>query len=107
MGIREQMAAALSTVSGVKGYPYAPAARKVGDAWVRWNGDDRAAPGEFTATWQIVVLLPLDEGAGQGWIDAHRWPLTDALEDDSLVYVESMQPGVSADSPALMINCRE
>jgi len=107
MGVREEIAMALSTVSGVKGYPYAPAARKLGDAWVRWLGDERAAPGEFTATWQIVVLLPQDEGVGQLWVDQHRWPIVDALEADSLVYVESMQPGVSADSPALMINCRE
>lgn len=107
MGVRDDMAAALSTVSGVRGYAYAPSARKVGDAWVRWNGDERVAPGEFTASWQIVVLLPQDEGAGQIWVDAHRWPLVDALEDGSLVHVESILPGVSADSPALMINCRE
>lgn len=103
--VRPDIAEALSEVDGVTGYTRRPSAPRVGDAWPKWSGDTHVAPGAFETTWQIVVLLPNDEAAQEEWIVARRVALVEALA--AVAWVVGMEPGVSADSPALLINCRE
>lgn len=107
MGVREDLAAALSTVSGVNGYPIRPKATDIGDAWLRWMGDthEPEAPGVFVTEWQIIVLVPLDEAKQEEWVAARRWPLVDAITP--LAYVVNLLPGTSDDRPALVITVRE
>lgn len=104
--LRAAIATAVSTVDGVKCYPLKPTARtQAGDAWVKWNGSARIAPGAIETSWQVIVLLPQDDKAGDEWRAAREWALIDAL--DSVLYVNGMEPGSIDDSPALLINCRE
>jgi len=81
---REAIAAAVSAVAGVTGYPYAPRAYKSGDAWSQWGGaeppdGDGRYPANFVHMWRVVFVLPADEEAADVWTDAHLEPLVDAL----------------------------
>lgn len=104
--LRADIAAAASEVDGVTCYALKPATRtQLGDAWVKWNGNTRSAPGALETSWQVVVLLPQDEKAGDEWRAAREWAFIDALS--AVVFVDGMEPGSIDDSPALLINCRE
>lgn len=105
--IRPDLAAALSTVSGVQGFERAEAATgKVGDAFPKWSVDTRIAPGVFETSWAIVVHLPTDAEAREAWIETHRWPIVDAVAH--LIHVDSIAPDVLNDNqPVLMIIGRE
>lgn len=102
---RQPIAEALSTVAGVNGFAYKPRAATLGDAWPQWLGGEHVAPGVFQTNWRIVVLVPVDEQAQEEWINAHLQPLVEALAD--VVWITDVTPGVSGDSPALMLNSRE
>ncbi len=103
---RQPIAEALSDVPGVKGYAYRPRAAKVGDAWPKWMGaTTHDAPGAFTHSWQIVILLPADDAGQEDWISARLDALIDALAP--VVWVDQVTPGLSDDAPALMLTCRE
>lgn len=108
MGVRQDIATALSAVDGVTGYPIRPSGAKVGDAWLRWLSDEHEpeAPGVFVTTWQILVLVPQDEAKQEEWIATRRWPLHDAVRP--YAFVTTMEPGQSSDGqPAMLINCKE
>lgn len=102
---RQPLAAALSTVPGVQGYAYKPGAARVGDAWPKWAGDAHEAPGAFTTTWEIYVLVPRDDAGQEEWIEAHRDALIEALAP--VLWVDQVTPGLSGDSPALVLTGRE
>ncbi len=104
---RAAFADALTSVSGVKGYQWKPSAPKVGDGWPRWQGSEHLAPGAMQTTWQIVILLPVDERAQQEWIESRLEQLIDALTEAADAFVVGVEPGTATDRPALMINCRE
>lgn len=104
--IRPALAAALSTVSGVRGFERAEAAsNRVGDAYPKWALDTRTSPGTFETTWGVVVHLPDDAVAREAWIEAHRWPIVDAI--GHLIHVDTIGPDVVDDKPVLMIIGRE
>lgn len=103
--LRTELAAALDTVAGVQGYPRKPAAARTGDAWPRIGVLTHVAPGSWETEWQIVILLPQDEGKQDDWIINRLDDITDVLAP--LVWVVNVEVGASADAPALLINCRE
>lgn len=96
MGIvdmREDLAAAASTVVGVHGYQYRPPAPKAGDAWPRLGAMPRdPRSGQFEARWQLIVMLPQVEKAASEWIDGYAWQLVEAIEPYG--YVDQLAPAV-------------
>lgn len=115
MTIQEQkqaIAAALSTVVGVTGYPARPKVLKPGDAFVRWAGWSRADGGPaFLATWNVTLILP--QGSEEA-ADAEAYRIADLLGDvlQPLMYVTAFDPTLvpvtGADRPmfALLITGR-
>lgn len=103
--IRDDIAAALSTVTGISGYVKRPSAAKAGDAWPKLQGREHISLGSWETSWQIVVKLPVDDRVHDEWIIERFDPIVDALDD--LVWIISVEVGESADSPALLINCKE
>lgn len=97
VGDRAAIAAALSTVTGVKGYEYRPTSTKPGDGWPMLSLLERAGGRSFTVTWRVLVMLPGDEVAASQWIDAHHEQLVDGLLD--VGFVDSIAP-VKLDSGA-------
>lgn len=90
-GYRAQIAAALSTVAGVKGYAYRPDTLRAGDAWPLLGPLNRGPARSFEVTWRVLVYLPQDEEAASQWIDAHHEPLVDAMEDN-VGFVDRCEP---------------
>lgn len=78
-GYRAEIAAALSTVTGVTGYAYRPTTPKPGDAWPLLGPLDRTDGLIFEPSWRVLVLLPQDERAASEWIDGNYENLVDAL----------------------------
>jgi hypothetical protein len=87
---RTQLAAALSTVTGVTGYPRRPAVVKAGDAWPQWGGSERATGRGFTETWNVLVVLPPDEAAADTFADGKQDALVTALSP--VIYIDSFAP---------------
>ena len=106
--VRANIAAALSTVEGVKGYARRPKSPKAGDGWPLWRGSERADGFLFTQTFAVVIALSGDVVAADDFADAHGDELADALEP--VLFVESFAPAVTAtdagDMNALMITGR-
>jgi len=103
--LRAPMAQALSAVSGVQGFPKAPSAAKVGDAWPRHAGLTHVSQGGWENNWQVVIKLPEDELARDEWLIQRLEAIEDALAP--LVWITTAEIGTSGDSPALLINCKE
>lgn len=78
-GQRTQIAAALSTVTDVRGHEYRPTTPRPGDAWPLLSSLDRADGLAFEVTWRVIVLLPQDERGASDWLDAHHEALVDGL----------------------------
>ena len=102
---RQPIADALCTVPGVVGFKYKPRAAKIGDAWPTWGGDTHVSPGAYETRWTVMILMPLDDAGQEEWIETHRDALVEALAD--AVWVDEIAPGLSGDSPVLMLTCRE
>lgn len=90
---RAAIAAALSTVTGVKGYQYRPPTPKPGDAWPTLPTLDRQADLIWRPTWTVVVFLPQDERAASDWLDAHFDAIVGALQTGP-IYPETAEPGL-------------
>lgn len=89
-GTRADIAAALDTVTGVRGYAYRPPAPRAGDAWPLLGALERAEGLAFYVTWRVLVLLPQDERGASDWLDAHHEALVDALEP--IAFVDRVEP---------------
>jgi hypothetical protein len=105
MSVRDDMAAALSTVDGVTCYPIRPRAPKQGDAWLKRGTSQHVAPGAWETAWQVVLLAPTDEAAQDNFIEDLRHDVADALAP--YAFVDTIDLGLSSDSPAFLINIRE
>ena len=90
MSVREDIAAALSTVDGVTGYAYRPDTARSGDGWALLSRLERDAATTFMVTWRVLVLLSPDERTASHWIDAHATLLFEALEP--VAFVGSFEP---------------
>jgi hypothetical protein len=110
MSRRTAIAAALSTVAGVKGYEYRPTTPRVGDAWPLLSGLDRDAGRAFIRTWRVLVFLPQEERAASDWIDAHHESLVGAMEEQDVGFVDRLEPvalaATGSDQYALQITMR-
>lgn len=105
VGVRQELADALSEVEGVNGYTKPPTALKPGDAWPRLGGLERQGP-VYLVRWRVLVLLPLDEVAALNLLETLVPDLEAALA--SVGYVESYTPvtyqaGTTANHPAVEI----
>ena len=89
---RTEIAAALETVDGVKGYDYRPRAPKTGDAWPTLPTLDLQAGLVWRPTWTVHVVLPSDERAAAKWMDAHFLAIVTALRVPA--FPESATPAV-------------
>lgn len=106
MATRAELAAALTTVPGLRGFQRAEAcSRKAGDAYPKWSLDTRVAPGVFERAWTIIVHLPDDVVKREELAEAWQWPITDALAH--LIHVDTYGPDVLDERPVLIIVGRE
>lgn len=90
-GDRATLAAVLSGVDDVNGYPYRIGTPKAGDAWPLVESLDNQLAGAFEVTWRVMVVLPPDERAASEWFDAHHEPIADALLE-AFGVVDRIQP---------------
>lgn len=88
---RAAIAAALSTVTGVKGYAFRPKVQKPGDAWPTLPTLDRQADIIWRPTWRILVFLPQDEEESSNWLDQHFDAIVAALQAGP-IYPETAEP---------------
>lgn len=103
--MRADIAAAVSTVAGHKGYQRRPTALNTGDAWPQWSGGERSGGALFVNTWRIYVVVPSDETAADAWADQYGDLLADALAP--VLFVDAIAPALLAgDVYALMITGR-
>ena len=87
---RQRLADAAATAPGVTAYVRRPTTPKAGDAWILWDGAERADGAAFMLNFRVRVFLPQGEIEASEWIDAHVDELYDALR--SAAYVESFRP---------------
>lgn len=90
---RAAIAAALSTVTGVNGYPHRPTTPRPGDAWPTLPTLDRQADLIWRRTWTVIVLLPQDERGASTWLDQHFDALVAALQAGP-IYPETAEPAL-------------
>lgn len=76
---RAEIAAALSTVDGVKGYEYPPRNAKPGDGWALLPTWELNGGLVWQAEWSVVVLLPADDRKASEWVDEHFDAIVTAL----------------------------
>jgi hypothetical protein len=93
---RASLAAALNTVSGVKGYAYRPTAPRAGDAWPQVESAVREVADAWSISWRIFVVLPPDEKGASIAFDTLVPLLVDTIE--ATAYVDSVAPVVLATS---------
>lgn len=103
--LRTAIAAAVSAIDGLTGYPKRPTSINVGDVWPRWGGANRGDDRMFTNSVVVVLALPADEDQADALIDLYGEQLFDALQP--LLYVTAFEPAVlpmtGTDSLALQI----
>lgn len=88
---RQAMADLLSTVPGVRGYPYRPPAPAEGDAWPTLPTLDLDRGLVWRPTWTVNVVLPSDERAASTWIDDNFLAVAAALRSGR-AFPESAEP---------------
>lgn len=85
---RDAIAAAASTVAGVKCSAHYAAVTKPGAACVRWAGTEYEPTfggRDGADTWQVIVRLPQDLTEAEKWADAHRGELAAAIGTEIVV----------------------
>ena len=107
---RTAIAAALSTVDGVTGYPKKPSTPRAGDGWALWGGAERwEGAGPFVTTWRVLIALPPDEAAADAWIAGHLDDLIDALQH--VAHIDRIDPAIDKvagnDAYRLQLTARE
>lgn len=107
--LRQELADALSTVDGVRGFAKKPSAYKSGDGWPLWSGAERwEGSGMFVSTWRVFVALPTDEVAADTWIADRFELLIDVLQPVAHVdQVEIVRASAVDASPILQFTVRE
>lgn len=90
---RNAIAAALSTVPGVRGYAYRPPAPREGDAYPTLPTLDLDRGLVWRPTWTVNVILPADERSASTWIDANFLAIVAALRSGN-GFPESAEPAL-------------
>jgi hypothetical protein len=106
---RTDIAAAVSTIDGLRGFAKQPTSPNTGDAWPQWSGGERADGAMFVNSWRVYVILPSDDTTADEWADLYGDLLAEALEP--VMFVEAITPARLAvtgtgDLLALMITGR-
>jgi hypothetical protein len=92
VGDRQEIADALSTIDGIKGYMRRPTAWKAGDAWTRLTAIERSAGMAYGVTWTVSVILGTDETLAETRTDELIDDLFDSLEP--VAFVQSVTPAL-------------
>lgn len=86
MSVRDDLAAAASTVAGVRCSPTYKQLTKQGDALVRFDHTDRDSTGfGFIDTWQVYVMTHQDLATAEAYVEANRDALAAALAAEMVV----------------------
>lgn len=89
--VREELAAAATTVDGITCSPYYRQTLKPGEAMVRYDRTDRQKFGGVV-TWQIAILLPEDTADAERYLDKLVPDVADALEAGRHLTVTAIYP---------------
>src|SRR5258707_11009408 len=93
---REALAAAVSTVPGITGYPKRPAVLNPGDAWPLLARAARGPGNAYEFEWRVLVLVGRGESDAIDQTEAWLPPLLEAL--DPVAYVDTAAPFAIATS---------
>jgi hypothetical protein len=93
MAKRAELAAALSTVTDVRGYDKRPTVPTIGDAWPLFAGAGNRVADTFQGTWRVIVYCGGDEYTATEWMDAHLDELVEVL--DPIAYVDTAEPALT------------
>jgi hypothetical protein len=111
MTTRAEIAAALSTVSGVKCSAFRPRSLSKGSSWPQGPALDRVDLINFQQTWQVYIILPTGDEAASRWWDANVQDVINAISP--VAYVDRLEPvlvpnGDTATDliPAMLITAR-
>lgn len=91
---RVNLAAALSTVTGVTGYEFRPSTIKAGAAWPLLTELDRGPGVAFAGNWRVVLVLGGDEKNAQKKIDDLLPKVTAAIESQGAGFVSQARPAL-------------
>ena len=105
MSARADLAAAASTVAGIKVDPYYRQTTKVGDGWI---DDGPITPDDagfgWLMTWRIRVVTPQDNAGSQKYLEAKGQALVDALKRQLTVIQVERELGIfEAGGPAVPV----
>lgn len=107
MTTRQDIADALSTVTGITGSASRPTVVAEGAAWPQVASHDRD-DGYFMTTWSVYVVMPADDQAAADTYDSSIATLRAALH--AVVYVDRDEPVLipteSGDIFAILITAR-
>lgn len=87
---RINLAAALSMVTGIVGYPRRPTAFKPGDAWPQWAGSAPGGNRWFEETWHVLIILPQQEASADVFADQHQANLITYLSP--IIHIDTIAP---------------
>lgn len=89
---RAAIAAALTTVDGVTGYPYRPKAPKIGDAYPLIEAINRYQGLMFVPVWKVQMRLGPDEFKADEFLEQVAVPVAQALQKANVLYVTGVIP---------------
>lgn len=111
MSAREDLAAAVETVSGLTCSPYYTQGTSPGDAHIRLDERVRDESGfGFLDTWHVVIVLGQDTVSAEQWIEEHSAELLTALSEE--MWVTSLLPseiliGATVVNGVIVVGVRE
>lgn len=85
MSVREDLAAAASSVEGISVQPYFNQTTKAGSGMVRMDRTDYPNVFGGIVTWQILVMLPQDIAQAEKYLEAKAPALVAALSEHMVV----------------------
>lgn len=89
--VRQLLADAANTITGVNVAPYFRQSTKTGDGMVRLDRMTRASNGfGFVNSWQVIVCLPQDLAAAEKYLEQNVSALVEALGE--VMVVASVTP---------------
>lgn len=104
MSVRDDFAAALSSVAGVRGSIIRPRVPKTGCGWPRWAGAERN-DGVLEDSWHVLILVPDEPRAQDQWIAEHLQPLVEAITP--VAYIDAIGFLEGEPSATLQFTVRE
>lgn len=90
--VRQLLAEAASTVTGVTVTPHYRQSIGAGDGMVRRDRTDYPNSLGGVVTWQVIICLPKDLGQAQKWLDDRIPAVVTALTESGEITVTSAEP---------------